>query len=206
MRVPLPYSMNKFGTLLVGLACFAGTAVAQNQPVAAPAPTPAADPAKVALAHEVIKAMQADRMLEGMTNQIKQMVAQQTAMYVTATASDEQKAKVALVQSQADALAGAAVQRVVASMDAVYAELFTEAELQGIKTFFLSPEGQSMLAKQPQLMQRLTPVVQRMQGELMPKIGELVQNLQKDLAPPRPAPVSVTTPPIEVPPAPAPTK
>ncbi len=198
--------MNKLGTLLVGLSCLAGTAWAQNPPAPAPAPTPAADPARTALAHEVIKAMQADRMFEGMTNQIKQMVAQQTATYLTATATDEQKAKVALVQSQADALAGAAVQQVKASMDGIYAELFTEAELQGIKTFFLSPEGQSMLAKQPQLMQRLMPVVQRMQGELMPKIGELVQNLQKELAPPRPAPVSVTTPPIELPAAPAPAK
>lgn len=205
-------SMNKFGTLLVSLSCFAGIASAQNSPApvappapAAPAPAPA-DPAKLALAHEVIKAMQADRSLEAMTGQIKQMVAQQTSMFTPASATEEQKAKVAQMQSQVMDLAMESVKTMMGKMDAVYADVYSVAELEAIKAFFNSSEGKSMLAKQPQLMQRMMPLIQQMQGELMPKIGALVQNVKQELAP-APAPTATaTTPPIEVPPATTPAK
>jgi hypothetical protein len=131
------------------------------------------------------------------------MVAQQAASFVPATASEEQKAKLAKVQSDAIDLAMEAAKDMIGKMDAVYAEVYSVEELTAIKAFFSSTEGESMMAKQPQLMQRMMPLVQQMQGELMPKIGALMQKAKAEIAPPS-APVSATTPPVEVtPPAPA---
>jgi hypothetical protein len=84
-------------------------------------------------------------------------------------------------------------------MDGVYADVYTEAELRAMKTFFLSPEGQSMLAKQPQIMAHIMPLVQEMQRNLFPKVQQMVDDakLPQPSAPPMPEPLPM--------PAPAPT-
>ncbi|MFT3831545.1 MAG: DUF2059 domain-containing protein [Opitutaceae bacterium] len=184
--------------MLVAVSCLAGTAFSQNNPPAgaASATAPATDPAKLALAHDVIKAMQADRSIDAMTGQIKQMVAQQTASYLPADATPEQKAKIAKLQNEALDLAMTAAKGLIGKMDAVYAEVYSAEELAAIKAFFTSPEGQSMLAKQPQLMQRMMPLAQQMQGELMPQLSALMQKGRQEIAPvPAPgAPPSLETP------------
>ncbi len=186
--------MKRLGTFLVAVSCFAGAALAQNDSAPAPAP----DAAKLALAHEVIGAMQADRSLEAMTGQIKQMVAQQTASFLPAGATEEQKAMVAKLQDEALDLAMEAARGMIQKMDAVYADVYSTEELTAIKTFFTSPEGYSMMAKQPQLMQRMMPLIQQMQSELMPKVTALLQKGRQEITP-IPAPASATTPPVEVP-------
>ncbi len=60
-------------------------------------------------------------------------------------------------------------------MDVVYADVYSEEELLAMKSFFGSPAGQSMLAKQPQVMAKLMPLMQEMQRDLLPKIKQLVE-------------------------------
>jgi hypothetical protein len=189
--------MKKLGIFLLAATCLAGSALAQ-------------DTQKTQLANDVIKSMNADKMFDSMTGQIKQMVSAQTSMYLPADATPEQKAKIAKVQDQAVDLALEAAKGMVAKMGAIYAEVYSVEELTAMKAFFTSPEGKSMQAKQPQIMQKMMPLVQQMQAELMPKIGALVEQ-----AKPAPAaavtattpPVSVTTEPVSVPaPAKAPAK
>lgn len=59
--------------------------------------------------------------------------------------------------------------------DVIYAEVYSEAELKTILAFFQSAEGKSMILKQPQIMQRMMPLVQGMQQDLMPKIQHIVE-------------------------------
>ncbi|HLP24906.1 MAG TPA: DUF2059 domain-containing protein, partial [Acidobacteriota bacterium] len=158
--------------LALGSSSFAQTNAPQAAP-AAPAPTsaaPAVDPAKLALARDVISAMQADKMFDGMAAQMKQMAMQMSPL--PADATPEQKARAEKFLGRIMDLSMTSAKAMIAQMDQVYAELFTEGELKAIKAFYTSPEGQSMIAKTPQAMQRVMPAIQAMQRDLMPKLQQ----------------------------------
>lgn len=130
----------------------------------------AADEKKLQLARDVIKATQADKMFEQMTEQFQQMAAGSTE-----NLSAEDKAKAEKVQKEVVALTMNSVKDLMKRMDAVYADVYTEAELVAMKTFFESEVGRSMLSKQPQLMQKMMPMVMEMQQTLVPQIQAIVE-------------------------------
>ena len=130
-------------------------------------------PAKLALARDVISALQADKMIDGMLAQMKQMAMQSTT--VPADATPEQKAKAEKLQNDIMELTMNAAKKMITQMDQAYAEVYSDADLKAMKAFFTSAEGQSMISKQPQLMQKMMPMMQKMQQELMPQIQALTQ-------------------------------
>lgn len=147
-------------SLLLAFVALAATSFAQDKS------------ANLALAREVMAAMKADAMIDGMMAQMKQL-AMQSAV-VPAEATPEQRQKAEKLQADIMDLSMKSAKTMVAQMDQVYADVYSEAELRAMKAFFLSPEGQSMLAKQPQVMGRVVPLMQKMQQELMPEIQRLV--------------------------------
>lgn len=170
--------MKKNLLLVALLALTTGLCAQSNAPQAAPAApapaaAPAADPARLALAHEAIAAMHADKMFDNMAVQMKQMAAQLTPMPANATPEDRKKAED--LQGKIMDLSMAEAKGLIAKMDGIYAEVYTGAELKAMVAFFTSPEGQSMLAKQPQVMTHLMPMIQEMQRNMMPKVQKLVE-------------------------------
>jgi uncharacterized protein len=129
------------------------------------------NPAKLALAREAIAAMQVDKMFDGIAAQMKQMAAQMAVLPPDAT--PEQRKKAEELQGKIMDISMGAAKGMIAKMDQIYADVYSEAELKAMRSFFTSPEGQSMLAKQPQVMARIMPLVQEMQRDLMPKIKQL---------------------------------
>lgn len=148
-------------SLLIALVAFSTGLFAQQ------------DPAKLALAREVTAALQADKMIDGMMDQMKQMAAQSTV--VAPDATPEQKAKAEKLQNDIMELSLNAAKKMIAQMDQLYAEVYSEDDLKAMKAFFTSTGGKSMISKQPQLMQRMMPMMQQMQQELMPQIQALAQ-------------------------------
>lgn len=138
------------------------------------------EPAKLALAREVIAATQADKMLDGIAAQMKQVAAQMTRLPPNATA--EQKQQITEFQEQTMDMLMESVKKLLPRMDRVFAESYTEAELRAILAFYTSPEGRSMLAKQPQILARLMPEIQEMNRELMARIRSLVADKKAALA------------------------
>jgi hypothetical protein len=57
----------------------------------------------------------------------------------------------------------------------VYADTYTEEEVDGILAFYKSPAGQAMLQKMPQLMQRSMAVSQQLMSDLMPEIQKMAK-------------------------------
>jgi len=147
--------------LILSLLAFAGSAFAEQSP------------AKLALAREVIAALQADKMIDGMLGQMKQMAMQSAAVGPDAT--PEQKAKAEKLQNDVMELTMNAAKKMISQMDQAYAEVYSESDLKAMKAFFSSPEGQSMISKQPALMQKMMPMMQKMQQELVPQIQALTQ-------------------------------
>lgn len=129
--------------------------------------------AKLALAREAIAAMHADKMFDAMAAQLKQMPGQLAPL--PAGATPEQRKKFEEIQAKALDLSMESIKGLMTKMDEVYANVYSEAELQAMKAFFVSPEGQSMLAKQPQVMAQIMPLVQAMQRDLLPKMKQLAE-------------------------------
>ena len=137
-------------------------------------------PATLALAREVIAIMKADQMFDTMAAQMKQSATQMVTPPPGAT--PEQLKKVGEVQAKIMDLSMASAKSMIAKMDHIYADIYSESELKAMKAFFSSAAGQSMLAKQPQIMGRLMPMMQEMQRDLMPKIKQVVDEARTEMA------------------------
>lgn len=143
--------------------------------------------AKLALARDVIGAMHADKMFDGIAVQMKQMASQTAATMLPANTTPEQRKEFEKFQSKVMDMSMESAKGLIAQMDHVYADVYSEGELRAMLAFFSSPEGQSMLAKQPQAVARMMPAVQEMQRNLMPKIQQLAEELKSSITP-APAP------------------
>jgi len=137
--------------------------------------------AKLALAREAIAAMHADKMLDGMGAQMKQMASQMAGNTVPPDATPEQRKLFDEFQGKVMDLSMQSAKGMIAQMDQIYAQVYSEAELKAMKAFFLSPEGQSMTAKQPQVMQHMMPLLQGMQRDIVGKVQGLAEQFKKDM-------------------------
>ena len=133
-------------------------------------PARADEASKNAKVEELLKASNVDRMMEQMTDQMKAMTASQfNSMNLSAeerkTTQDMQDRIVALVVERWGKMRPMLVK--------VYADTYTEEEVDGILAFYKSPAGQAMLQKMPALMQRSMAVGQQMVADLMPEIQKM---------------------------------
>jgi hypothetical protein len=145
-------------------------------PVLVAARTFAATPEHLALAREVMKAMEAEKILEALQPQLQQLgvqiTRQLTAQYGFTAA---EAAEITKVQERILALSTDSFRRLVPEMERAYADTYTEAELRAMKTFYSSPEGQAVLKKQPELVKRLGPAMQDAVLAIQPRIQLLIQ-------------------------------
>ena len=149
-------------------------------------------PAQLALARETIAAMQVDKMLDGMAGQIKQMAMQRAQL--PASATPEQRKRFDTFMGRVTELAMVEVKTMVSKLDAIYAEVYSEAELKAITGFFTTTEGKSMLAKQPAVMTRLMPLMQQLQQGMMPKLQQLAQEFEAEMKAEQAAAAAAFTP------------
>jgi hypothetical protein len=61
----------------------------------------------------------------------------------------------------------------------IYAETFSESDIDGILAFYKSPAGQAMLEKMPQLMRKSMDVSQQLMGDVMPQIQQMMTEQMK---------------------------
>lgn len=136
---------------------------------------------KLALAREAIAALKADKMMEGMSAQMKQMATQMSSSALPSDATPEQRKIVEEFKFKILDLSMQSTKGMITQMDQIYADVYSEAELKAMIAFFKSPEGESMMAKQPQIMQRVMPLAQSMQSDLMPKMQKLSEEMRTQL-------------------------
>lgn len=173
--------MKKTALLIISLALISSLGAVETAPLAI------ATPARVELARKVIKASQFDRMFDQMGNQMQQMAAQSMGLS-NPNQTPAQKEAAMKTLNDVMKLSMDATKGLLAKMDVIYAEIYSEAELQAMLAFFESNEGRSMLQKQPEVMQRMMPLVQGMQKELVPQIQQIVEKAKADAAAATPAP------------------
>jgi hypothetical protein len=162
----------------------------------------AAEPSQLELASKVIKATQFDRIFDQMGNQMQQMAAQSMNLS-SPNLTPAQKEAATKTMGEVMKLSTDAAKNMLEKVDVIYAEVYSEAELKAMLAFFESPEGKSMMQKQPQIIQRMTPLIQGMQKELLPKIQQIAQKAKTEAeasaaVTPAPTPAPVLAAPSDI--------
>jgi hypothetical protein len=123
---------------------------------------PAASPRQMELAKRLFADMQMDKVMSTMTTQmVPAMTAQMRKSNPNINAEQAQAVTEAINESMAGLMT-----KLVDRMIPLYAETFSEKELQELVTFYEGPTGRAMLAKMPTLTAKMTPLM----TELMPEI------------------------------------
>jgi hypothetical protein len=90
-------------------------------------------------------------------------------------------------QPAVEVAAGQFVSAQIASVDGklkplyvkVFAETFTEEELDGMLSFYKSPAGKAMMEKMPQMMARMMPLMQQWMADMKPDLDKIMAEGQK---------------------------
>jgi hypothetical protein len=158
--------------ILAGAAAFvaalaltmAAPPMAVAQAAAPPADTaaPAPDPAKVALVKRYFAAIHMSTLMSGMMHQmVPVMAAQMRKTHPEMTDAQVQDVSDAVTGSMDDFMSKLAVE-----MTPAFAETFSTDELTKLDEFYESPVGQSILAKMPMVMQKVTPAMMQMMPQM----------------------------------------
>jgi hypothetical protein len=159
-----------------------GTAQARQAPPAAAAPSKAT-PETRALAARYFEAIHYDKMLGQMMEQMVPVMLQ-TLRQQAPSLTDEQNQLVSetVIESTREMTA-----KMKAPMIDAVAEVFTEQELRDLVAFYEAPSGQALIAKTPELTQKMMAQMPTIMAETQ---GKMLQKLCAKLncAGPAPAP------------------
>lgn len=128
----------------------------------------------------LLELSEAETSIDIMYDQMQQMVSQQVA--VMGVKPDEEAILEGFMQQFVEEM------RTTISWEAmlpefitIYADVYTEAELDGLIAFYQSPVGQAFIEKQPLIMQQSQPLTQELAMQFVPKIQLLITDFKRDL-------------------------
>jgi len=135
------------------------------------------DAAKDAKIEKLLVAMNIDKQMDTMFGQMKAMFASQQPAGMT----PEQKAKFDEMQGKILDLVRSKMswEKMKPAYIQIYADTYTDQEIDGISAFYDSPAGKAMLAKTPELMQKSMALAQGLMKDLMPEVEKLTKESMK---------------------------
>lgn len=146
----------------VSLCLAAGSAQARQQPAAAPAAaTPS--PKALALTKRYIAALHVDQTMKPM---MQSMMGPMLDEQLRGNSNLTEEQRTAVRETVEEFVSGDMMNQILDRMTPVYATIFSEDELQSLVDFYESPNGQSVIAKMPQM----GPAAARVMVEMMPEI------------------------------------
>ena len=140
-----------------------------------------ADEAKQrALAEEMLKASQADAVLENMSKQVNAMFAQTVKQM---NVPEERQAEAEKYQQRLNKILEEEMSwnKLKGQFINVYVDVFSEEELKELVDFYNSPVGKKLISKMPRLMQKSMGLAQQQMQTIIPKIKALSQEMQAEL-------------------------
>ena len=148
-------------SLSLAAALFATGAMAQTAPAASPPPSAR----QLELAHRYMAAAHMDKTMDAMMAQMKPMM--MAAVPKDSKLSEADRQAIADISSD---MSREMMSKILARMEPIMAETFTEKELTDLTNFYESPTGQSMINKMPVMM-----------GKLLPTMAELMPQMQREM-------------------------
>ncbi len=137
-----------------------------------------AAPASAESIERLMQVMQVQAQLETMYAQI--LPAMQSSMRQTLTAqlrSDQAARMLDAVQPRVNALVLEQMSwaRLKPAFARIYAEAFSQEEVDGLIAFYQGPIGSALISKTPQLMQRSTQVMQERMGPMLQQVVQITK-------------------------------
>ena|ERR1700676_488942 len=128
---------------------------------------------KEAKIQRLLTVMNADNMIDQMFEQIKAM----TASQVPPGVSPEQIAKAHEIQNKIMDVVKAHIswEKMRPQYVKLYAETFTDEEVNGMLAFYESPAGRAMLEKMPALVTKIMEVAQGQMKDVLPEIQRIIR-------------------------------
>ena len=137
-------------------------------------PARADEASKSAKAEELLQLTYGDAMMKMMEPMMNGMLAQ-----MDKDMPAEQRAKAGEMQGKMMALVAVSLSKAKPALAKVYADTYTEEEIDGILAFYKSPAGKALLQKMPEVMQRLMPVMIQMMGDLQPQMKTMMEGIKE---------------------------
>ncbi|MFC4653915.1 DUF2059 domain-containing protein [Rheinheimera marina] len=135
-----------------------------------------AEPAKRETIEQVLKATDAPAMLDYAYAQMEQMVQANRTNPDDALSQKQQREMQQLFRSEMS------WSQLEEPIIAVYAQVFSEDEMQSILDFYQSPAGQKLVKRQPELVQQSMQMMQTLMQGMMPKIQAMAEKHAKERA------------------------
>lgn len=137
------------------------------------------DASKRAKVEELLTASHVEQLIQQEQQQVQAMMHQ---MMVKAAPSMENDPKMAKVEKFITDETNAAMNYQTLKPDfiKIYADTYTEEELDGLVKFYQSPAGQAMLNKMPIVMTKTMELVQQRMQALMPQMQEHMKEMMAD--------------------------
>jgi hypothetical protein len=159
--------------------------------------------ATLADAENVLQAMRFEelmaKMLEQQKKQMRGMAQQMAAQMKTPGVNNDEM--VAFQQKVMDEVMGALnIDELKKDMAHIYTDVFTKDELEAQTAFYLTPAGQSLVSKTPEVQARLQAVLAPRVQAVMPKVMQMAQQFRAEqqakapAAPASPTPAAATAP------------
>jgi hypothetical protein len=143
----------------------------------------AADKAKVAEFLDVMQVKQNYAQMETMVAQMADQGFQESARQHELQGESLERARAAHEVAKKGMLEAMAWEAIEPEISALYEEHLTNAEIDAAVVYYRSPEGASLLAKQPALMQAAMQIGQRRMQEILPRMqAELKAIFSKETA------------------------
>jgi uncharacterized protein len=157
-------------TILAALFALCSSTVSAAAPKVAPVAKPTDQ--KILLSIELMKLMNIDQSMRSMEGQMRSMMEQQFESYSTCEAAKPvlHEFSTAFTDRMMSFMADDDMK---VDMAAVYADVFTLEELQGIVDFYHSPLGKKMIDHMPELMQKSMLITQGRIKAMMPELQSL---------------------------------
>lgn len=152
--------------------------------VSLPLHAQSADPAKEAKVREYLALIHVDRTMDQVMDNVRQQVTSMTTQMIGGRATPQQKEQLATFQNQIFELVNSRMgwKALEPEYIELYAQSFTDEELDAIIAFYKSPAGVSMIAKTPELTQKAMALSQRKAAEMMPEVQKMVRDFAASAA------------------------
>jgi hypothetical protein len=129
-------------------------------------------------AKELIALTDVGKILEQVMTQIKQMQGQMMAQ-AGIPESEKEKAMALQDKVQAKILEAFDMKKIEPQFVDIFTSVYTIEELKAMSDFYKTPEGKSMLQKQPQVAQKSVQVAQNIVQGLLPEIQKIIEEAKK---------------------------
>ncbi len=190
--MPIRLRLHRLALFLALVLCLPLAARAGQAPAAHPSQAPAAhadDASRRAKAAQLVTLLHTERMVQQNSATIMKQVSDAAEKEIGPNPTPESKARLAGLENIISQLIDAQLdwKALGPTIIDIYAQTFTEQELDVIVTFYKTPAGIALLDKMPQINDQVEQLAHSRLVILQPQIRQAFDDFRKSQAPPPPA-------------------